>query len=308
MRLSAGFVIVVHEIPPARLAELVDGLPGQPIPLSELIGRRKASKSTAGLFAITVDDGVGYNVRALTQLFRARQWPATFYLPTQYLDTGKPMPFQLWWRMKPLLPRRRLSLSSGVLDLSRPAALNEISRKIERMWYCGRQESYLPLTLEIAAVLSDEIGVPITELGPSPITWAEVENLSRDPLLQFESHGVSHTAMSGLGEDEIIFEMQRGRDIIEEHTGRPCRHFCYPFGTTDSIGGAKTSALARQFYDSAVTMRLGSVDEADPWLMPRIGFYTKNSRLFARTKVYLSCAGIRLFRADARKAIASPAS
>lgn len=309
IRVSAGFVIALHEIPPARLAELIDGLPGRPVPLRELVDRRKAGKSTAGLFAITVDDGVGHNVRALSQLFRARQWPATFYLPTQYLDTGKPMPFQLWWHIKPLLARHRLSLASGELDLSRPGALEEISRKIESRWYSGRQESYLPLTLELAAALSHEIGVPVTELeGPDPITWAEVENMSRDSLFQFESHGVSHGAMSSLSEDEITFEMQRSREIIEEHTGRPCRHFCYPFGTPDSIGNAKAPSLARRFYDSAVTMSRGSVDYADPWLMPRIGLYTKTSLLFARTKVFLSCTRMRVLRANAPEEVASAAS
>src|SRR5690349_5367322 len=87
---SGGFVLAFHEISPARLAELVEGLhPFQPVHLSELVARSKQRKSTSRLFAITVDDGVGENVRRLGQLFRAKGWPATFYIPTQYLDTGE---------------------------------------------------------------------------------------------------------------------------------------------------------------------------------------------------------------------------
>ena len=299
-RVSAGYVIALHEIPPARLSQLIEGLRGRPVPLSELVERKKSGKSTAGLFAITVDDGVGYNIRALAQLFQARQWPATFYLPTEYLDTGNAMPFQLWWRLKPLIPRRKLSLSSGTLDLSGPGAIEAVSRKIERMWYRGRRESYLPFTMELAAAMSRETGVPVTELeGPAPISWGEVRRLSRDSLFQFESHGVSHTAMAGLREEEIIFEMQRSRETVEEHTGRRCRHFCYPFGTPESIGTTAAPELARRFYDSAVTMSRGSVEDANPWLLPRIALYPKTSVLSARTKVLLSCAGIRL-RAEER--------
>lgn len=292
-RLSAGFVIALHEIPPARLSRLIDGLRGRPVPLCELVERKKAGKCTAGLFAITVDDGIGYNVRALAQLFQARQWPATFYLPTEYLDTGKPMPFQLWWRLKPLLPRKKLQLSSGVLDLSPPGAIDAISRKIERMWYCERRESYLPLTLELAEAVSREIDVPITAFDePAPISWNEVTQLSRETLFQFESHGVSHSAVSSLTQEELVFEMLHSREIIEEHTGRPCRHFCYPFGSPEAIGATTAPELARRFYDSAVTMSRGSVEDADPWLLPRIALYPKTSVLTARTKVLLSAAGI----------------
>lgn len=50
--------------------------------------------------------------------------------------------------------------------------------------------------------------------------------------------------------------------------------------------------LAQRFYDSAVTMSLGSVDRADPWLLPRIPLYSKNSVLFARMKILLKCTSL----------------
>jgi len=59
-RFAGGFVLAFHEIPPARFVELVGMLSAfRPAPLSELVERTKAGKPTGGLFAITVDDGVG---------------------------------------------------------------------------------------------------------------------------------------------------------------------------------------------------------------------------------------------------------
>src|SRR6266851_3510502 len=111
---SGGFVLAFHEIQPERLAEFADCLrPAQAIHLSELVQRSKERKSTSGLFAITVDDGVGDNVRDLARLFHARAWPATFYLPTQYLNTGEGMAFHWWRRLKPFLPHRKLESKSG---------------------------------------------------------------------------------------------------------------------------------------------------------------------------------------------------
>jgi peptidoglycan/xylan/chitin deacetylase (PgdA/CDA1 family) len=289
-RLSGGFVIAFHDIPPQYVTHLVDGMwPARPTQLEELVVRRKEGKSCSGLFAITVDDGVGENVRALSQVFKARGWPATFYLPTHYLDSGEPLAFQLWWRMKAHLPARKLQLKSGTLDLSRPGAIDALSRKVERMWYSERLEAYLPITLELMKVVAREMGVTGDQLeGPAPITWQEVAELGHDGLIRFESHGVSHSAMSALTEEELEFEMRKSQEIVSEHTGRPCRHLCYPFGSNRSIG-TLAPKMARRFYDSAVTMNLGSIDAADPWLLPRVPLYEKNSLLFARMKILLKC-------------------
>jgi peptidoglycan/xylan/chitin deacetylase (PgdA/CDA1 family) len=285
---SRGFVLAFHEISAERLAELVDSLrPAKPIHLSELVKRSKEHKSTAGLLAITVDDGVGDNVRSLAQLARSRAWPITFYLPTQYLDTGEGMIFQWWRLLKPLLPRRRLELKSGVVDLSPPGSVEEMSKKMELQWHSQRLESYLPLTMELLEIVLREGGLTKSAIRPAPpITWAEVTELSKNDLIRFESHGVSHVAMSSLTGEEVAFEMKRSRDTVTEHAGRECRHLAYPFGNWRSIG-ARAVATAARFYDSAVTMSLGHVDFAHPWLLPRIPLYPENSTLLARLKILL---------------------
>jgi peptidoglycan/xylan/chitin deacetylase (PgdA/CDA1 family) len=275
------------------MAEFVELLqPARPVPLSALIRRSMQGKRTKGLFAITVDDGVGETVRALAELCRTKAWPATFYLPTDYIDTGNGMAFQ-WWRvLKPLLPRKRLQLKSTVIDLTAPRALEELSRNMELAWHSQRLESYLPTIMELAEIVACENGTAAAAMRPgAPITWAEVESLSKNPLLRFESHGMSHAAMSSLREDELEFEMRHSRDLVTEHTGRPCRHLAYPFGNLTSIGD-RAPALARRFYDSATTMALGPVDSADPWMLPRIPLYPENSALFARLKILLKCTCI----------------
>lgn len=287
---SGGFVLALHEMPPERLIGFVECLrPAQPVPLSEIVERSKRGRSTSGLFAITVDDGVGDNVRSLTRLFRARAWPATFYLPTRYLDTSDAMVFQLWRGVKPLLPRRKIELKSRVIDLSYPGAVEELSRQMEFLWHTRRLDAYLPLTLELTQIAAHESGSIVPAIPtPPPITWPEVAEISKDDLIQFESHGVSHSAMSALTEEELEFEMKHSRDKVAEHTGRPCRHLAYPFGSPQSIG-ARAATLANRFYDSAVTMSLGHVDSADPWLLPRIPLYPTNSNLLVRLKVLLKC-------------------
>jgi peptidoglycan/xylan/chitin deacetylase (PgdA/CDA1 family) len=287
-RFSGGFVLAFHEMPPKRLAEFVDCLrPAQPVSLTDLVLRNKSRKSTSGLFAITIDDGTGDNVRDLARLFLAREWPATFYLPTDYLETGESMAFQWWRRLQPHLPQRRLELPSGSLDLSPSNAVRDLSRKMEMLWHSTRLESYVPRIMELVEFVACEGGVSRAALQPAPpVGWSEVEQLSKTDLIRFESHGVTHTAMSALTPEELVCEMQRSRDLVTERSGRPCRHLAYPFGSPLSIG-AVAADIARRFYDSASTMSLGGVDRANPLLLPRIPLYTDNSTFCVRLKVLL---------------------
>jgi peptidoglycan/xylan/chitin deacetylase (PgdA/CDA1 family) len=288
MESSGGFVLAFHEIPPDRLAELVECLlPAKPVSLSEIVERTKLRKTTSGLFAITVDDGVGENVRALSRLCVAKQWPVTFYLPTQYIDTAEGMAFQWWRRLKGFLPHKRIELTSGPIDLSTPGAVDQLSRKMEVLWHTQRLHVYYHLTMELVELVSRQCGMDAI-MPPAPITWSEVEALSKNELIRFESHGVSHAAMSTLTGEELAFELKHSRDVVSEHTGRPCRHLAYPFGSPQSIGN-RAAVAAERFYDSASTMSMGRVDASHPWLLPRIPLYLENSTRFARLKVFLKC-------------------
>jgi len=58
-----------------------------------------------------------------------------------------------------------------------------------------------------------------------------------------------------------------------------------------SFGAGKASGLCRRHGERFTTRRhdeLGHVDHANPWLLPRIPLYPKNSILFARLKILLN--------------------
>jgi len=297
-RTSRGFVLAFHDIEPQPMERLLDALyPIQPIHLSELVHRSKAGKSTMGLCAITVDDGVARTVATTTELCRRRAWPVTFFLPTGNLDTGNGIAYQWWRQVLPFIPARRLELPSGSFDFSQPKILADLTAKFERLWHSEPLEVYRPFTMEIVEAVARESGVSMERLLPSPpVSWETVAELSKDDLFRFESHGVSHVAMSALSDDVLALELKRSRDTISEHTCRPCRHLAYPFGSSMSIGTV-APALAQTFYDSAVTMDLGHVDAANPWLLPRIPLYAQNSSSVARLKVVLKCSRLAGFRA-----------
>jgi peptidoglycan/xylan/chitin deacetylase (PgdA/CDA1 family) len=296
LKFAGGFVLAFHEISPERFVDLVEGIaPLKPVPLDTLVRRSKAGKSTAGLFAITVDDCLNKNTKSLVNVLQAKGWPATFYVPTAYVDSDESIAFQWWFKVAPLLPNRVLHLKSELLDLSRPGAVARLSKRMEALWHTRRPESYVPITLELRDIVVRDCGISVENLHPQTVLgWREIAQFSRNDLFRFESHGASHSALSALSEPEIEFEMKQSRDILSEHTGRECRHFAYPFGNSRSIGSLSPK-VAMRYYDSAATMSLGSVDNAHPWLLPRIPLYPENSCRFAQLKILLKCTPLDLF-------------
>ena len=98
-RFNGGFLLAYHNLPVDRFVEQVESYAGLNIlPLPEMVARIRSQRSTAGCLAITVDDGVASTVRALSQVAVDRQWPITFYLPTQYLDEPLSPIHMLWTR------------------------------------------------------------------------------------------------------------------------------------------------------------------------------------------------------------------
>lgn len=276
-RLGGGFILAYHELP-ASFEDQIDALrPNEPVHLGELYARLREGRTTAGLFAITVDDGVGDTTRGISAICRRRQWPVTFYLPTSYLDERRGLSCQVWRAVLPHLRPARIGLSSSTHDLTAPEALKNFEHQLDRVMYTRPREDYASTFEELRRwVLAERLATAEQVATPEPISWGEVADLARHPAIRFESHGVTHTAVAALAPDDLRAELEASQRRIAEHTNRECRHFCYPYGGRESIGET-APALAGKIYDTAVTMGRGRLGGRDRMLLPRIPIYDQDT-------------------------------
>ena len=284
--LFGGFILAFHDLAAHQFRELIESLaPDEPVHLSELVDRLRRDKSTKGIFAITVDDGVRDTVRTLGAVAQERHWPITFFLPTGYLDGPDSMRFQWLRQILTRVPRVRLALRSGVIDLSTAAARRRFQRRVTACMYTRPLVEYAPVIDEIVghAVTQGWLS-PEDDAPPAPISWHDVTTLSRHPAIRFESHGVTHIAAAALSPEQLDRELRESQDRIQAHTRRPCRHFAYPFGGPESIGPVAPGLVAK-YYESALTMSRGRVRGRNPFLLPRIPLYAGDSAARARVKV-----------------------
>ena len=156
------------------------------------------------------------------------------------------------------------------------STVRDISKKcIEKGW---------PVTFYLPTQYLDKGILPFQ--NSKPISWNEVEELSKNQLISFQSHGVTHSAVSTLNEEEIEFEMLRSKKIIESHTNKKVHSFCYPYGSKESIGNTAPKIAAKHF-SSAVTLIHGRIKKNNPFYLPRIGLYKEDLRSLARLKTLI---------------------
>ena len=280
-----GLILGYHNLPARQFIEQMEAFPGfKIVPLSEMVARVRRGGSTAGRLTITVDDGVGTTVRALASVALERQWPVTFYLPTQYLDDPNSAIHMLWTNISIHLPLGRLETSAGTYELTDSEKRAKFLRAMRKRLHTRPIREYARLFLEIRDLLVASGAATLEQLNPpAPIRWEEVAAYAKSDLLDFQSHGVTHEAASVADPAQFEWELRFSQAKISEATGKSCRHFCYPFGGSGSIG-AMAPMLAGRYYDSGVTMTRGRVGKKEPMLLPRVAIQEHDSAGLARLK------------------------
>ena len=89
------------------------------------------------------------------------------------------------------------------------------------------------------------------KMGRSSLTWEQLREMARDPLVTIASHSVSHTVMEKLSPEQLLVETQESKRILEAELGIPIHYFTYPEGKYDP---AAMEAVKQAGYAAALTM------------------------------------------------------
>lgn len=67
--------------------------------------------------------------------------------------------------------------------------------------------------------------------GSDYMSWGQVEEISHSGLIYFVDHTWSHYAVNHGGRDKIKFEIETGKQQLEQHTRQAVNIFAYPYGS-----------------------------------------------------------------------------
>ncbi len=94
-----------------------------------------------------------------------------------------------------------------------------------------------------------------TTAGRPGVTWEELREMAKDPLITIASHSVSHSIMPPLADSQLQQELVESKRILESQLGIPIHYFTYPEGKYDA---RVANAVKDAGYSAALTM-----DDAD---------------------------------------------
>jgi peptidoglycan/xylan/chitin deacetylase (PgdA/CDA1 family) len=104
----------------------------------------------------------------------------------------------------------------------------------------------VPATVYLATGFVDE-GRPFPDDG-APLSWAAVRDMAATGVVTFGSHTHGHVLLDRLSPAKAIDELDRSRELVEQHVGAPAHHFAYPKAVAASPA---IEALVRERYRSA---------------------------------------------------------
>lgn len=240
----------------------------QIVPLEELTRPR----SNGRRIALTFDDGLKSNVEVAYPILRKLGLPATFYVCPGLIESGG-------WLWNHEARQRLLSLPAQALaqlaaSVGGPPGVEPLVE-----WMKG-------LKLPARVKVEEQIRAATRDFRPTQeerdefeiAGWADLKRL--DPrVVTIGSHTLSHPILTSLAPDEVDLELRESRSVLEHRLQREVKNFCYPNGNLDD----DAVQAARRYYDSAVTVEPGSLDnDVDPHLLPRFSAHPRGTLRLAR--------------------------
>lgn len=246
------------------------------LPLEEACRRLAEGTLPARSVALTFDDG-DYDFAAVAwPILREFGYPATVYVTTYYVDRRKPI-FRLFcsyllWLGRNTEKRGRLAVTDRfALDL--PGGLREREDRAGALASIEAHVRESGLSMdgreELAERLAAALGLDYGQLLASRV----LQLMRPEELAAVAAEGADvqlHTHRHRTPLDRALFlrEIDDNRRRIEEITGRPAAHFCYPSGVTDP---AFPPWLRERGVRTATTCVPGlAAPGMDPLLLPRV--------------------------------------
>ena len=204
----------------------------RPMRLTDIVAALDAGEALPpDTVAVTFDDGYDDNYHIAAPILDEVGVPATFFVSTGHLDTGRPYAYDWLVHMILLTTASRLVLPELSIDVTLPAE-RSLRRRIAanvllRMkWLDAREQTAMTERLEA------EWNMPSFNARPvdcHPMTWNQAREMEAAGL-EFGSHGVHHRMLARLPREEMEREVRESKATLDRELRRPAILMSYPVG------------------------------------------------------------------------------
>ncbi|HUN75615.1 MAG TPA: polysaccharide deacetylase family protein [Steroidobacteraceae bacterium] len=222
----------------------------KPVSLKDVIAHLDGERRLpAGAVAVTFDDGFADTYRYAFPSLKRYAIPATIFVATGYVDSGKPFWFELaaflLYRVEPHSLRIEGDTHSypcGPSVRERAQSLRQVQDVLKAM----PNERRIAIVSDWLQRYSAQIEHGASEHS-RPISWAQVQEMAASGI-EFGSHTVTHPNLTQLGDAELEWELVESRRVLEQHLQATVCTLAYPIGTQSAFDARVIAASQRAGY------------------------------------------------------------
>jgi len=203
---------------------------------------------------ITFDDGYKDNLTIAAPILRKYGVPATFFVATGYIGTGK----MKWEDQLSCMIRRSKAEFVSLAPLSGDVSFNIDSEK-DKFRVINALVNVLgnlnqPERAQALKELREQLKVELADQADVMMTWDDIRQLANTREFSIGSHTVTHEKLTRISIDVARWEVEYSKEHIEKEIARPVTSFSYPNGdfNDDVIAIVKNAG-----YASAGTIEYG---------------------------------------------------
>ncbi|MEK9627501.1 MAG: polysaccharide deacetylase family protein [Nitrospinota bacterium] len=226
---------------------------------------------------ITFDDGYIDNYQHAYPILKKHQAPFCIYVTTNLPD-GKAI---LWWYLLEDLILQESKIEFNLNGRKYSFSCSNIQEKdwcyhvVHKLILNGPSDKLNDRIRQVFTNYNVDYYKKSKELS---LTWEQIREMSKDPLVEIGAHTIHHPALSKVPESVVEKEIKGSRKKIESEIGKKVEHFSYPFGTKNEAD-EREYRIAKKcgFITSTTTIPANIFSEHKNFLerLPRIAVNQK---------------------------------
>ena len=231
--------------------------------INELI---EGSKNNKFMVAITFDDGYKDNLIHALPILEEHKIPASIYITTKFLEKK----VNMWWYELKETIDKETSLNFDFENRNFNFKLK--NNKQKNLAYKSLRKILINLNLDKQILLLEKITKKKERKNFSDICLRpdDIEILDNNPLITIGCHSHNHLNLKILSENEIIFEIKKSLDILQNLLKHEISHFSYPYGGNGEVSNREYKIVKNLKFASAVTGKIFPIKKCNPYELPRI--------------------------------------
>lgn len=241
------------------------------ISLDEMMDRINGKKSANRFVSFTFDDGYTDTLTTAMPVLKEENIPFCMYVTTDFPDRKA----MFWWDIleETLVKHEEVSFALDDKDYCISTRTLDEKRKAFQTICSLVMKSPAGVSAAWRAVFSlfhVDYSAYTERLA---LSWDQIIEMSRNPLVTIGAHTCSHPPLAGLSEEEARDEMGKSMEIIRKKIGLDVVHFSYPYGSKLDVTDREARLAARLGFHSAVTTETGNVYQnhhKKAMLLPRL--------------------------------------